>query len=74
MEDEEGGERIAASLHNVTIETAGTEEEVAEGLEDAMGISTQEMEVKGYRVSKGEDEGDWNQRSLGALAFLSRKL
>ena len=34
-------------MHNLSIETAGTEEEAAEGLEAALGISTQEIEVEG---------------------------
>ena len=45
--EEEEGEEVLAGLDNLTIETAGTEEEAAEGLETALGISTQEMEVEG---------------------------
>ena len=44
-DEEEGGE-VLACLHKLGIETAGTEEEVSEGLEVDLGISTQEMEVE----------------------------
>ena len=43
--DEDGGE-VAGLIDNLTIETAGTEEEAAEGLVAA--LETQEMEVEGY--------------------------
>ena len=43
--EEEEGREVLACLHNLSIETAGTEEEVAENLEAALGISTHEMEV-----------------------------
>ena len=36
-DEEEKGEGIVASLNNLIIETGGTEEEVAEGLETALG-------------------------------------
>ena len=39
-------------MDNLQIETAGTEEEAAEGLEAAM--ATQEMEVEGYGGSEGD--------------------
>ena len=44
-EGEEGGEEVVAGLDNLRIETAGTEEEAAEGLEAA--LETQELEVEG---------------------------
>ena len=44
-EEEEGG-GVLDGIHNLSIETAGIEEEAAEGLEAALGISTQEMEVE----------------------------
>ena len=48
-EGEEGGGGIAAGLNNLTIETAGTEVEAAEGLSDVL-----EMEVEEDRGSKGK--------------------
>ena len=62
-----------ASLHNLNIETAVTYEEAAESLEAALGISTQEIEVKGDRGSKGKEEGSGTQRALGALEFLTQE-
>ena len=38
-----------ACLNNRNIETVGTEEEAAEGLEAALDMATQEMEVEGDR-------------------------
>ena len=49
-EEEEGG-GVLAGIHKLGIETAETDEEAAEGLEATVGISTQEMEVKGDRGS-----------------------
>ena len=72
-EEEEGGGGIAASLINLTIETGGTEEEAVEGLEVALGILTQEMEVDLDRGSEGEEEGGGDQRALGALEFLTQE-
>ena len=46
--------------NNLTIETAGTEEEAAEQLEAVLG-----MEVEG--TVEGEEGGDGTQRELGAL-------
>ena len=65
-EEERGG--VARLLYNLTIETAGTEEEAAGGLKAAMA-----MEVEGYSGSKGEEEGGGTQRALGALEFLTQK-
>ena len=42
---EDGGE-VAVGFHNLTLETAGTEEEATEELEAA--LETQEVEVEGY--------------------------
>ena len=53
---------MARLLNNLTIETAGTEEDAAEDLEAALW-----MEVKEYGRSKGKEGGDGNPRSLGAL-------
>ena len=49
-EEESGG--MAARLNNLTIETAGTEEEPAEGISAAL-----EMEVEEDRGVEGENEG-----------------
>ena len=49
MQEEDGGE-VAELINNLTIETAGTEEEAEEGLAAAL-----EMEVEGDRVSEGEE-------------------
>ena len=43
-ENEEGG-GVVESLKNINIETTGTEEEAAEGLEAALGMDAREMEV-----------------------------
>ena len=48
--EEVGG--FMAGLDNLTIETVGTGEEAAEGLDAAL-----EMEVDEYSGNKGEDEG-----------------
>ena len=47
-EDERGG--VAGLLDNLTIETAGTEEEAAEGLKAALVV-----EVEGGMGSEGEE-------------------
>ena len=47
---EEDGREVAELINNLTIETAGTEEEAEEGLAAAL-----EMEVEGDRVSEGEE-------------------
>ena len=52
---------MAARLNNLSIETAGTEEEAAEGLEAAL-----EMKVEGDRGSEGEEEGGGTQRGTGS--------
>ena len=44
---------VSYPLNNLTIETEGTEEEAAEGLESAL-----EMEVIGYGEDDGEGEGE----------------
>ena len=51
---------MAARINNIRTETAGTEEEVDEGLKAAL-----EMDVE--EVGKGEEEGERNRRALGAL-------
>ena len=54
---------------NLSIETAGTEEEAAEGLAAALA-----MEVKEDRGSKGEEEGGVTQRHWEPLSSSLRKL
>ena len=51
-EKEEESGRMAARLNKLSIETAGTQEEAAEGLAAAL-----EMEVEEDRGSEGEEEG-----------------
>ena len=68
-EEEEGGE-VLAGLDNLTIETAGTEEEAAEVLEAT--LETQEMEVEGDGGSEGEEGGGGTQRALEALELLTQ--
>ena len=60
-EEESGG--VADRLDNLAIETAGTEEEVAEQMEAALGM---EVEEEG----EGEKGGDGTRRALGSLEFL----
>ena len=57
---------MEAKLNNLTIKTAGTAEEAAEGLEVALGMATQEMEVEveDGRGSEGEDEGGGRTTAL----------
>ena len=67
-EDEEGGEVVAGwTLNNVSIETAGTEEEAVDGLEAALGLK-----VKEYRDSEFEEGREGTQRALGTLEFLTQ--
>ena len=56
-------------LHKLSIETARTEEEAAEGLEAA--LETQEMEVEGDGGSEGKEGGGGTQRALESLEFLT---
>ena len=63
--EDSGG--MAARLNNLNIETAGTEEETAGGLSDAL-----EMEVEEERGKKGDNEEGGTQRALGALEFLTK--
>ena len=70
-EEEEGG--VVAGLSNINIETAGTDEKAAEGLEAALGVALQEMEVEEDRGTKGEEYGGVTQRALGALELLTQE-
>ena len=54
-----------AGLNNLTIETAGTEEEAADGLKAALG-----MEVEEDRDSEGEEGGEGTQRALVSLELI----
>ena len=53
---------MSGLLRNLTIETAGTEEEAVENLEAALG-----MEVEENGESEGEELSDGTQRELGSL-------
>ena len=66
MEEKEGG-RIGAPLNNLTIETAGKEEEATEDLKATLG-----MEVEDDKDSEGEKGGGGTIRALGALEFLTQ--
>ena len=65
-EEEERGV-VARLPNNLTIKTAGTEEEAAEHLEAALGMEVEENGGKG-----DEEGGDGTQRELGALEFLTQ--
>ena len=56
-----------AGLNNLTRDTAGTEEEAAEGLEVALG-----MEFEKDRGSEHKEGSEGTLRALGALAFLTQ--
>ena len=56
-----------AGINNLSIEMAGTEEEAADGLADAL-----EMEVEENRGREGKERGDGTQRALVALEFLTQ--
>ena len=58
---------MLAGINNLRIETAGTEEEAAEGLEAALG-----MEVEAGGGSEGKEGGDGTPRELRALEFLTQ--
>ena len=72
-EEEKEGGGVMAGLNNLNIETAGTEEEAAEGLEAALGMASQEMEVEEDRGSEGEYESGESPRALGALELLTQE-
>ena len=68
-EPEEEGAEVVARINNITIETAGTEEEVGEELTVALEM---EMEVEEEEGSEGEEWGGGTQRALEALEFLTQ--
>ena len=63
VEEEGESGRVDTLLNNLTIKTAGTEEEAAVQLEEAL-----EMEVE--ETGEVEEGGDGTIRALGALEFL----
>ena len=67
-EEKEGGE-IAETLDNLTIETAGNDDEVeaAEDLKAAL-----EIKVAEDGGNEGEEESDVTHRALGDLEFLTQ--
>ena len=69
MEEEEGRENVEGLLNNLTIETAGMEEDSEEGLEAALGM---EVARDGKEEGEGEEWGDGAPRALGALEFLTQ--
>ena len=58
---------MAGLLHNLNIETAGTEEEAAEGLAEAL-----RMEVEEDEGREGEEGGGGTLRALEDLEFLTQ--
>ena len=55
-------------MDSLSVETAVTEEETAEGLESALG-----MEVEEEGEGKGEEGGDGTSRALVSLELLTQK-
>ena len=66
---EEGYERVVTDLKNLTIETAGREEDPAENMQEALEM---EIEVEGVNVVEGEEEGGGTIRALGDLELLTQ--
>ena len=66
-EDEEGSGDVIGGISNLRIETAGTEEEATEGLEEAL-----RMEVEEYGGSKGKEGGGGTQHTLETREFLTK--
>ena len=62
------GAELVAWLGDLTIKTAGTQEEAEEGMAAALG-----MEVEADRGREGEEGGGGTQRALEALDFLTQK-
>ena len=68
-EDEEAEEEeVVVGLTNLTIETVGTEEEAAAGLEAALEMESVEGEGR-----EGEEGGGGIQRALGAIELLTQE-
>ena len=60
---------MAVGIENLSIETAGTEEEAAERLEAALGM---EINKDGEGECEGEKWGEGTQRTLGDLYLLTQ--
>ena len=67
-EDEEEGGRTADGPSNLNIETAGTKEEAAAGMAEALG-----MEVEEDEGSEGKEGDGGTQRAPEALEFLTQE-
>ena len=65
--EEEETESVVVGIENINIETAGTYEKAAEGLEAVLG-----MEIEEEVDDEGEEGGDGTLRALGALEFLTQ--
>ena len=61
---------MAGLIDNLSIETAGMQEEAEEGLD--ADLETQEIEVEGNGRSEGEEGVGGTQRALEALEFLTK--
>ena len=64
MEEEES-RGVDGLLNNLTIETAGTDKEVTEQLEAALGMEVEE-------TGKGKEGSEGTPRALGDLEFLTQ--
>ena len=58
---------MVVRVESLIINTAGTEEDAAEGLETAL-----KMDIEEEGVGEGEEGCDGIQRSLGALVLLTQ--
>ena len=65
---EEESVDVEVGEEQLTVVTAGTEEETAERLEASL-----DMEVNEEGEGQGEEGGDGNIRSLGAIEFLTQE-
>ena len=70
-EGEEESQGVAGLLNNLNIETGGTEEKAAEGLEVALGMEV-DGDDKDDGARKGAEDGDATIRALGAIVFLTQ--
>ena len=61
---------MAGLLNNLSIETEGTEEEVVEVIEAALGMEV-DRNGKDDGAGEGKEEGKVTLRALGALEFLT---
>ena len=58
---------VAGLLNNLTIYTAGTEEEAAVLLKEALG-----MDIKETGEGEGDEGGEGSSRALGSIDFLTQ--